>query len=98
MKGLLLLLPLLLANCATGYHFRRKTAHYLRDSFIFAFLLLSNLHLQAYLIPEIVAKAKPAVVEIVGLDQNGTPTTPRHWVFYPSRWHRCYQLSCYSRS
>jgi S1-C subfamily serine protease len=37
--------------------------------------LLSLSHLQAYSIPEIVAKTKPAVVEIVAMDQNGTPTT-----------------------
>jgi Tfp pilus assembly protein PilF len=45
------------------------------SSFIFALLLLSNLHLQAYSIPEIVAKTKPAVVEIVAMDEKGSPTT-----------------------
>jgi serine protease Do len=57
------------------YHFRRETTQYSRTSFIFALLLLSNLHLQAYSIPEIVAKTKPAVVEIVTLDEKGQPKT-----------------------
>jgi S1-C subfamily serine protease len=39
---------------------------------IFALLLLSNLSLLAYSIPEIVAKAKPAVVEIVTIDDKGS--------------------------
>jgi hypothetical protein len=45
------------------YHFRRETTHYVRTSLIFALLLVSNLHLLAYSIPEIVAKAKPAIVD-----------------------------------
>jgi serine protease Do len=56
------------------YHFRRETTHYFRTRFIFALLLLSNLHLQAYSIPEIVAKTKPAVVEIVAIDEKGSTT------------------------
>src|SRR5208282_2741990 len=55
------------------YHFCRETTHYFRTSFIFALLLLSNLRLQAYSIPEIVARTKPAVVEIVTLDEKGQP-------------------------
>ena len=60
---------------AQFFHFCRLPTDYYRSSLIFALLLLSNLHLQAYSIPEIVAKTKPAVVEIVAMDQNGTPTT-----------------------
>jgi S1-C subfamily serine protease len=41
----------------------------------FATLLVSHSHLQASSIPEIVAKTKPAVVEIVAMDEKGTPTT-----------------------
>ena len=54
-----------------SYEFRRKTTHYFRTSFIFALLLLSNLQLQAYSIPEVVAKTKPAVVEIIAVDEKG---------------------------
>ena len=57
------------------YHFRREATHYFHTVLIFALLLLSNLHLQAYSIPEIVAKTKPAVLEIVAMDQNGSSTT-----------------------
>jgi hypothetical protein len=42
---------------------KSKTTRYLRTSLIFALLLLSNLRLLAYSIPEIIAKAKPAVVK-----------------------------------
>jgi hypothetical protein len=42
---------------------KSKTTRYLRTSLVFALLLLSNSRLLAYSIPEIVAKAKPAVVE-----------------------------------
>ena len=54
-----------------SYELRRKTTHYFRTSFIFALLLLSNLQLQAYSISEVVAKTKPAVVEIVAVDGKG---------------------------
>ena len=54
------------------YHFRRETTYYVRTSLIFALLLVSNLHLLAYSIPEIVAKTKPAVVEIVAIDEKGS--------------------------
>jgi S1-C subfamily serine protease len=57
------------------YHFRREKTHCFRATCIFALLLLSRMHLWAYSIPEIVAKTKPAVVEIVAIDQNGSPTT-----------------------
>jgi Tfp pilus assembly protein PilF len=50
-------------------------ARHSRSSFIFAFLLVSHSHLQASSIPEIVAKTKPAIVEIVAMDEKGTPTT-----------------------
>ncbi len=56
-------------------HFRRETTHYFNTCFIFALVLLSNLRLQAYSIPEIVAKAKPAIVEIVAMDEKGQPKT-----------------------
>jgi len=49
-----------------------ETTHYLRTGLIFALLLLSNLRLLAYSIPEIVAKTKPAVVKIVTIDENGS--------------------------
>jgi hypothetical protein len=52
-----------------------KTTRYLRASLVFTLLLLSNLRLLANSIPEIVAKAKPAVVEIVATDAKGTPQT-----------------------
>jgi S1-C subfamily serine protease len=57
------------------YHFRHEPTHCFRSSFLIAVLLLSNLHLQASPIPEIVTQTKPAVVEIVAMDQNGSPTT-----------------------
>ncbi len=54
--------------------FRHKPTHFYRRSFIFALILLSNLHLQAYSIPEIVVKTKPAVVAIVATDEKGSTT------------------------
>jgi S1-C subfamily serine protease len=56
------------------YHFRRETTRYFLISFTFALLLLSNLRLLAYSIPEIVAKTKPAVVEIAAIDEKGSIT------------------------
>jgi tetratricopeptide (TPR) repeat protein len=51
---------------------KSKTTRFLRTSLVFTLLLLSNLRLLANSIPEIVAKAKPAVVEIVAIDEKGS--------------------------
>src|SRR6516165_9663743 len=56
-------------------HCRRETTRCLSASLVFALLLLSNLRLLANSIPDIVAKAKPAVVEIVTTDSKGAPLT-----------------------
>jgi S1-C subfamily serine protease len=54
-----------------SYHFRHLPSFHFRTSTVFALLLLSNLCVLAYSIPEIVAKTKQAVVEIVTIDKNG---------------------------
>jgi S1-C subfamily serine protease len=57
------------------HHSRREPTQFFCSCFIFAMLLLSNLQLQASSIPEIVAKTKPAVVEIVAMDEKGSYKT-----------------------
>jgi hypothetical protein len=45
----------------------------LAHTFALGFVLWLVLRLDAATIPEIVAKAKPAAVEIIALDQSGNP-------------------------
>ena len=49
-------------------------AKYLSSALIVVLLVFSKMPLRADSIPEIVAKAKPAVVEIVAMDKDGSPT------------------------
>ena len=51
----------------------RKLTRYLSLAVTAACLLLGQVPARADTIPEIVAKAKPAVVEIVTIDQKGSP-------------------------
>jgi len=53
---------------------------------ILAFLVFLNAPLRADSIPEIVAKAKPAVVEIVTADATGDAKKSRHWFFCLIEW------------
>jgi hypothetical protein len=47
---------------------------YLRPSLILLILLVPNLSMAAESLPEIVKKTKPAIVEIVAMDEKGSPT------------------------
>src|ERR1700693_388125 len=49
-------------------------SRYLRPDLVLLFLLLSKLPMAAESIPEIVMRTKPAVVEIVAIDEKGSPT------------------------
>jgi S1-C subfamily serine protease len=55
-----------------SYLFRHPPTCYFRACTILALLLFWTLSLLAYSIPEIVAKTKPAVVEIVTTDDKGS--------------------------
>jgi S1-C subfamily serine protease len=46
----------------------------MRTTLIIALLLLSNLFLRADSIPDIVKRTKAAIVEIVAMDEQGSPT------------------------
>jgi len=54
--------------------YRLEPTPYLWIRVTAACLLLGQLPARAYTIPEIVKRAKPAVVEIVALDEKGSPT------------------------
>ncbi len=48
-----------------------KTANYLRTTLLVAILLASSISINAKPIPEIVKETKPAIVEIVAMDEKG---------------------------
>ncbi len=50
-----------------------KTANHLRTTLLVAVLLASSISINAKPIPEIVKETKPAIVEIVAMDEKGTP-------------------------
>ena len=52
---------------------RLKTANHLRTTLLVSVLLASSISINAKPIPKIVKETKPAIVEIVAMDEKGTP-------------------------
>ena len=69
----------------------------MRTTLIIALLLLSNLFLRADSIPDIVKRTKAAIVEIVAMDEQGSPTELGDRFLYFSRWFGCNKFSCHSK-
>jgi hypothetical protein len=63
-----------------------KTGNHLQTTLLVAVLLASSISINAKPIPEIVRETKPAIVEIVAMDEKDTPKALRDRLFFLLGW------------